>query len=110
MVFGVNTEQDLLFRQEFDAYKRLYPGRLDVHYAVSRPSKEFEPAGGIREGYVTKEVLEEVMRGPGDKGTKVFVCGPPAMETSLVGGGGFGKGPKGILEQLGYGKDRIHRF
>lgn len=110
VVFGVNTEQDLLFRQEFDAYKRLYPGRLDVHYTVSRPGTDFEPAEGVREGYVTKEILEEVMKGHGEKDTKVFVCGPPAMETSLVGGGGFEKGPKGILEQLGYGKDRIHRF
>lgn len=61
-------------------------------------------------GHVTKEVLERagVKKGAGDV-TKVFVCGPPAMEKVLVGG----KGPfggAGILAELGYGKKEVHRF
>ncbi|KAL4864390.1 hypothetical protein BDV12DRAFT_205765 [Aspergillus spectabilis] len=110
VIFGVNTEEDLLLRSEFDAYKARFPDRLDVHYTVSRPGKECVSGEGIRSGYVTKEVLEELMQAPTEKGTKVFVCGPPAMEAALVGSGSFGKGEKGILEQLGYGKDKIHRF
>ncbi|RDW76779.1 cytochrome b5 reductase family protein [Aspergillus mulundensis] len=108
VVFGVNTEEDLLLREEFDAYKRAHPDRLDVHYTVSRPGSDFKPDQELRSGYVIKDVLAEVMRGPEEANTKVFVCGPPAMETSLVGGG-FGK-QKGILGELGYSKDRIHRF
>ncbi|KAL4793675.1 hypothetical protein BDV19DRAFT_366056 [Aspergillus venezuelensis] len=112
VIFGVNTEQDLLFREQFDAYKKQFPGRFDVHYAVSRPSETFRPdaENGLRSGYVDSKVLGEVMQGPEEQGTKVFVCGPPAMETSLVGGGPFGEGGKGILEQLGYSKDKVHRF
>ncbi|KAL4920055.1 hypothetical protein BDW62DRAFT_177500 [Aspergillus aurantiobrunneus] len=106
VIFGVNTEEDLLFRSEFDAFKQRHPDRLDVHYTVNRPGKEFKPDQGVRSGYVTKEVLAELMQGPGETDSKVFVCGPPAMETSLVGG----KGEKGILEQLGYSKDNIHQF
>jgi cytochrome-b5 reductase len=50
------------------------------------------------------------MHGPNEEDTKVFVCGPPAMETALLGSGPFGKGGNGILEQLGYSKDKVHRF
>ncbi|KAL2856427.1 hypothetical protein BJY01DRAFT_203365 [Aspergillus pseudoustus] len=111
VVFGVNTEEDLLLRSEFDAYKQQHPDRFDIHYTVSRPKKDFSPEEGVRSGYVTKELLAELMQGPSEKDSKVFVCGPPAMETALVGSGGpFGKGGNGILEQLGYSKDKIHRF
>ncbi|KAL2820907.1 hypothetical protein BDW59DRAFT_150498 [Aspergillus cavernicola] len=108
VVFGVNTEDDLLMRSEFDAYKRRYPDRLDIHYTVSRPGEGFSPEEGVRSGYVTKALLKEIMQGSATSErseSKVFVCGPPAMEASLVG-----KGGKGILEELGYSKDRIHRF
>ncbi|KKK23835.1 hypothetical protein ARAM_004534 [Aspergillus rambellii] len=108
VVFGVNTEADLLLRSEFNEYKKRFPDRFDIHYTVSRPGKDFSSNEGVRSGYVTKELLDEVMQGPGEKDTKIFVCGPPAMETALVGPGG--KGEKGILAQLGYSKDSIHRF
>ncbi|KAL4777294.1 hypothetical protein BDW60DRAFT_782 [Aspergillus nidulans var. acristatus] len=109
VIFGVNTEKDMLLRAEFDAYQRAHPDRIDVHYTVSRPGSEFRPAPNVRSGYVTREVLAEVMGGPDEANTKIFVCGPPAMEKALVGGG-FGQGQPGILQQLGYSKDRIHRF
>ncbi|KAL4933275.1 cytochrome b5 reductase family protein [Aspergillus undulatus] len=118
VVFGVNTEEDLLFRGEFDEYKKRFPGRLDVHYTVSRPEEGFKDGQGVRSGYVDRELLGSVMQGPDETDAKVFVCGPPAMETALDGKGGFGngsfekfgQGKGGILGQLGYGNDRIHRF
>jgi cytochrome-b5 reductase len=110
VVFGVNTEEDLLLRPEFDAYKQQYPDRFDIHYTVSRPKKGFAPERGIRSGYITKELLAELMQGRSEKDTNVFVCGPPAMEQALLGSGPFGKSGNGILEQLGYSKDKIHRF
>ncbi|KAF4239386.1 hypothetical protein CNMCM6805_005808 [Aspergillus fumigatiaffinis] len=110
VVFGVNTEEDLLLRPEFDAYKQQYPDRFDIHYTVSRPKKGFAPERGIRSGYITKELLAELMQGRSEKDTNVFVCGPPAMEQALLGSSPFGKRGNGILEQLGYSKDKIHRF
>ncbi|KAL3477481.1 hypothetical protein BJX99DRAFT_226301 [Aspergillus californicus] len=107
VIFGVNTEKDLLMREEFDAFKKAHPGRLDVHYTVSRPGG-LQMGDGVREGYVTEAMLREVMQGPGEKDSKVFVCGPPALEAALVGSGKMAAG--GILGQLGYRKDMIHRF
>ncbi|KAK7959464.1 NADH-cytochrome b5 reductase [Apiospora aurea] len=101
LVFGVNSDADLLLKDEFDRFEKLFPGRFQVTYTVSRPS----PGSPHREGYVTRELLKEVL--PAGGSSKVFVCGPLGLEDALVGGKGK---PPGILEQLGYGKDKVHKF
>lgn len=58
---------------------------------------------------MTKELLEQVT-GRARDGEKVFVCGPPAMESALLGGSSFRKGKGGVLEQLGWRKEQIHQF
>ncbi|KAI0595202.1 hypothetical protein F4775DRAFT_570551 [Biscogniauxia sp. FL1348] len=105
LVFGVNTDEDVLLKKEFDDYERRFPDRFRAVYTVSRPV----PGSPYRKGYVTKELLQEVAGGasPGTgSDAKVFVCGPPAMEAALVG---TRKAP-GILEQLGYTKAQIYKF
>lgn len=121
LVFGVNTEQDLLLRDEFEGFKKRFPGRFDVVYAVSELSEEGEgqesassSSSGIKKGRITEALLKDVMKGrqgPGDEGVKVFVCGPPPMEASLTGSKGFfGGGEEGILAKLGYTKGQIYKF
>ncbi|KAI1761146.1 NADH-cytochrome b5 reductase [Hypoxylon sp. FL1150] len=100
LVFGVNTDADLLLRKELDQYEAQYPGRFKAVYTVSRP----EEGSPFRKGYVSRELLKEM--GPLPNDGKVFVCGPPPMESSLVGD----KNKSGILEELGYRKDQIHKF
>ncbi|KAF7590338.1 hypothetical protein BBP40_002988 [Aspergillus hancockii] len=102
LVFGVNSEQDLLLREELEEYKKRFPGRFEYVYTVSQLGEEKE---GLRKGYVTEELLKGVVEGKGE-GTKVFVCGPPAMENSLVGS----RSSKGILERLGFEKGQVYRF
>ncbi|KAF4975159.1 hypothetical protein FZEAL_8014 [Fusarium zealandicum] len=87
LVFGVNSDEDVLLKREFEEFTREFPDRFKA-------------------GYVTKELLEEVVPSPSQQDTKVFVCGHPAMETSLVGG----KDSPGILNQLGFRKNQIHKF
>ncbi|KAJ2907169.1 hypothetical protein MKZ38_007684 [Zalerion maritima] len=98
LVFGVNSDRDVLLQKEFDNYEKRFPGRFRAVYTVSNP----ENGSALRKGYVTRELLEEV----GGKGEKVFVCGPPAMEAALTGQRGKG----GILAELGYSKDQVHKF
>ncbi|KAI1806355.1 NADH-cytochrome b5 reductase [Daldinia bambusicola] len=100
LVFGVNTDADLLLRKELDEYASKFPGQFHVTYTISRP----ENGSRFRQGYVTKELLNEVA--PQSGNSKVFVCGPPPMETALVGS--WKK--SGILQELGYRKDQIHKF
>ncbi|CAG8150540.1 unnamed protein product [Penicillium olsonii] len=98
LVFGVNTERDLLLREELESFKARFPDRFEYTYVVSHPEGKGE---GFQTGYITKELLGGVLK---DAEAKVFVCGPPAMETSLVGSGG------GILAQLGFEKSQVVKF
>lgn len=102
LVFGVNSDQDVLLRDEFRQLEGQYPGRFKAVYTVSNPGQD----SPFRKGYVTKQLLEEVAPLLKNQETKVFVCGPPAMETALVGS----RSQPGVLQQLGYRKDQIHRF
>lgn len=102
LVFGVNTEQDLLLREELEDFKSRFPDRFSYLYTVSHPT---DKETSLRKGYVTEELLKEVVKSS-DKSTKVFVCGPPSMENSLVGK----RGTAGILSELGFTKDQIYKF
>ncbi|KAJ8128551.1 hypothetical protein O1611_g5083 [Lasiodiplodia mahajangana] len=103
LVFGVNTDADVLLKSEFEDFERRFPNRFKAVYTVSNPV----PGSPYSKGYVTKELLSKVITAtPEAKNTKVFVCGPPAMENALVGS----RKQPGILGELGYTKDQIHRF
>ena len=102
IVYGVNTNDDCHLTKEMQRFENEFKDRFKIVYTVSQPDEKTT----LRKGRVTKELLEEVVTSPKDGETKVFVCGPPAMESSLVGS----RKEKGILEQLGYRKDQIHTF
>ncbi|KAI1118316.1 oxidoreductase NAD-binding domain-containing protein [Nemania sp. NC0429] len=103
LVFGVNSDADVLLESEFREFESRFPNRFKAVYTVSNPTAGSRHA----KGYVTKELLSKVMTAtPGAGNTKVFVCGPPAMENALVGN----RTKQGILGELGYSKDQIHKF
>ncbi|OQD69798.1 hypothetical protein PENPOL_c002G04775 [Penicillium polonicum] len=107
LIFGVNTEKDLVMKKELDAFEQKFPDRLKVVYRVSDPVEGSQFA----KGRVTKELLEKELLGPKDsKTTKVFLCGPPAMEAAIFGNKGWISSQKGALGELGYAADRIHKF
>lgn len=102
LVFGVNSDADVLLKPEFQEFEKRFPGRFKAVYTVSNPAED----SPFRKGYVTKELLEDVLGGERKSEAKVFVCGPPAMEKALLGG----RREEGILEKLGYRKSQIHKF
>lgn len=102
LVFGVNTEQDLLLRDELELFKRRFPDRFDYLYTVSHPKEE---GTYLRKGYITEELLRGIVRKV-DGDSQVFVCGPPGMEAALVGS----RTSEGILTRLGFAKDQIYKF
>ncbi|KAI9039849.1 cytochrome b5 reductase family protein [Aspergillus affinis] len=103
LVFGVNTEQDLLLREELEDFKRRFPGRFDFVYTVTHG----EEGSSLRKGRVTEELLREVTREGRGRNTKVFVCGPSGMEEALVGSRISGEG---ILGKLGFKNDQVYKF
>ena len=102
LVFGVNTDEDLLFREEFTSLEKQYAGRFKCVYTVSHPTEDDE----FPHGYITRQLLEKTIPGPKEEGVKVLFCGPPAMEKAVVGGEWFG-GVGGILKELGYSKEQV---
>ena len=102
LVFGVNTEQDLLLRDELEQYRAQFPERFEFVYTVSHPEGS---DSSVRKGYVTEELLRDVVDSAKEN-THVFVCGPPGMEDTLVGS----KKTPGTLGRLGFSPDQISKF
>lgn len=107
LVFGANRDDDLVLKKELDDFEHKFPGRFRAIYTVSNP----EEGSTYRNGRVTKALLQKVLTESQSKIPQVFLCGPPAMEESLVGRNRpFGTSTRGILQELGYGRDRIVTF
>lgn len=112
LVFGVNSEEDVLLRKELEGLENRFGNeRFSAVYAVSSGMSNAD-GSRFRKGYVTEELLKEVAVPASSGKTKVMVCGPPPMEEALLGKKGFGPGSRGdgILTRLGYRRDQIHQF
>lgn len=79
LVWGTNTDEDVILRDELAQLQQTYPGRLSVKVVVSRPA-----AGSpYAQGRVTKELLAEAgVTGSGVG--KVFMSGRPAWRRPLA--------------------------
>src|SRR5689334_10178425 len=63
LVWGVNTDEDLFLKDEFDALSKQYPGRVKTVYVVATPG-----AGSpYQKGFVTKQILEGAGLSPSEK-------------------------------------------
>ena len=109
LIFGVNSDADVLFEPEFREWERKFPGRFRAVYTVSNPSA----SSPFPKGYVTKELLKANIPGPEQRDIKVLFCGPPAMEEKVVGSKGFlGRqgGLGGILKEMGYSSEQVFKL
>ncbi|KAM5454275.1 putative cytochrome-b5 reductase [Microsporum audouinii] len=105
LIYGVNKESEILFQDQFDQWRHQFPDRFKATFVVGSP----EPGSPHEKGRINADLLSKHMVLPktGEKSvaTKVFVCGPPAMEAALVG-----KRHDGILKQIGFTKDQVFQF
>ncbi|KAK7422698.1 hypothetical protein QQX98_001486 [Neonectria punicea] len=84
LIYGANRDEELLLKEDFEQFEKTFPGRFKVAYTGSHPVE----GSAFHRGYVDRELLEEVALPLKNTETKVIVCGPPAMENSLIGKGG----------------------
>ncbi|KAE9987214.1 hypothetical protein EG327_003956 [Venturia inaequalis] len=112
LLWGVNGTRDIVLKDELEQLEKQHPGRLQVMYCISGPEGKPEAASlgdeaKYKKGHVDKAALQEAIARTeilGDaKGTKVFLCGPPAMENALTA-------KSGALTELGIDKKSIHKF
>uniref|UniRef100_A0ACD5ZAY1 Uncharacterized protein n=1 Tax=Avena sativa TaxID=4498 RepID=A0ACD5ZAY1_AVESA len=96
LVYANRTEDDMLLREEIDAWAAAHPARLKVWYVVSKVARPDE-AWEYGVGRVDERVLREHLPMGGDGETLALVCGPPAMLECTVRPG---------LEKMGYDLDK----
>ncbi|UNI15607.1 Cytochrome-b5 reductase [Purpureocillium takamizusanense] len=77
LLYANRTEEDILLREELDAFARRYPKNLQVYYLLDRPPEKWEYGSG----YVTRELMADKLPGPGPD-TKMMLCGPPGLVTA----------------------------
>lgn len=116
LVWGVNGTRDIVVKNELESLEKEFQDRLRVTYVVSGAEAAPDaPSLGDQEkynkGYINKAVLQKAIERMGEKGnwgdiqgTKVFFCGPPAMQEAIAG-------KKGVLmNDLGIAKKALHVF
>ncbi len=72
LVFGVRTEADLIYRDEFDALAAAHPN-VRVLYTLSRPSAEWSGRTGYVQTHVEK--LWRELEAAGEGAPHVYICG-----------------------------------
>ena len=109
LVFGNIGEDDILLKDEIADLEKEFPQRLRAFYTLDNPPESWKHG----KGFVTKELLQELLPDPKSENIKVFVCGPPGLYKAI-------SGPKtspqdqgdlsGILKELGYTKEQVYKF
>ncbi|KAM3555967.1 hypothetical protein ARSEF4850_005751 [Beauveria asiatica] len=74
LIYANRTEQDILLREELDAFARRYPTQFSVFYLLDAPPDDW----AYGKGYCTQELIEEKLPSAGAD-TKMMLCGPPGM-------------------------------
>lgn len=101
VIYGVRNDAEILFRDQFARWQQEFPDRFSATFVVGDP----EPGSSFGKAVINDDTLSKLMPRPSEN-EKVFVCGPPGMETALVGS----KSECGILQQLGYNKAQVFKF
>ncbi|CAD2221824.1 cytochrome-b5 reductase [Angomonas deanei] len=112
LLFANNQRRDILLANELMELQKTY-NNFNVYLTLLQvPSRWL---GGI--GYINKEMIQTFMPKPGEKNTKILVCGPPPMLQAISGDKLFqqGKPPQqgplsGILRELGYTEDQVFKY
>lgn len=109
LVYANNTEEDILLKKEFEELEQKFPERFQKVFVVQKP-----PQGSDYEsGYVSQQMLSRVWPGK-QAGQKVLVSGPPPMVEAIAGAKGMGGWTQGsiggILKDMGYTSEEVHKF
>ncbi|KAL8706078.1 MAG: hypothetical protein Q9201_000843 [Fulgogasparrea decipioides] len=109
LVFGNVAEEDILLKREFEELENTFPRRFKAFYMLDKP-----PPGWTQgTGYISKELLKQVLPEPKVENIKLFVCGPPGMYKAISG---MKKSPSeqgelsGLLKELGYTEEQVYKF
>jgi len=112
LVYANNARRDILLANELTTLQQTYPN-LNLYLTLLEVPKRW--LGGI--GYINEAVVATFMPKPGEKNTKILVCGPPPMMKAISGDKEYpaGKAPQqgeltGMLAAMGYKADQVFKY
>ncbi|SCU78412.1 LADA_0A05490g1_1 [Lachancea dasiensis] len=79
VIYGSQTEDDILLKKELDAIVESNPEQFKIHYLLDKPARNTW-TGGV--GYVTADVMKERLPAAGE-GAQILVCGPPGLVSAV---------------------------
>jgi cytochrome-b5 reductase len=109
LIFGNISEEDILLKKELASLENKFPQRFKVFYTLDNPPDSWRQT----KGFITKDLLKQILPAPDAGNIKVFICGPPGMYKAISG---TKKSPAdqgeldGYLKELGYSKDQVFKF
>jgi ferredoxin-NADP reductase len=92
LLYGNRSENDIIFRKEFEALQK-QNANLKVVFILNEPSSGWKGATGI----ISPEMVKKEI--PDYKETVFYTCGPPAMVEAM----------EKLIEQLGLPKAQLNR-
>ncbi|KAL8129991.1 hypothetical protein V2J09_019146 [Rumex salicifolius] len=95
LIYANVTFEDILLKEELDAFARDFSDQFSVYYVLNEPPEGWN--GGL--GYVSKEMIQENCPAPSSD-IQILRCGPPPMNKAMAA----------HLEALGYTSQMQFQF
>ncbi|XP_059434161.1 NADH--cytochrome b5 reductase 1-like [Corylus avellana] len=95
LIYANVTEDDILLKEELDAFTSKFPDRFKVYYVLNQPPVPWN--GGI--GFVSKEMIQFHCPAPA-RDIQILRCGPPPMNKAMAA----------HLNALGYAPRMLFEF
>ena len=106
LIYANNSTEDILLKKEFEELKGRFPDRFKTIFITK------DGGNGSEKGYVTREMIGKLWEKK--NGQTVLLSGPPAMIEAIGGGKGMAGWTQGsiggVLKDLGYTKEDVHKF
>lgn len=74
LLYGNQTENDILMRQELSEFATQFPGQFKIHNVLEKPPQAWTGDKGL----ITQSLMEKLLP-PVQQGSKYMVCGPDGM-------------------------------
>ena len=105
LIIGVNSEQEILLREELENFKKMFPDRFTYSFVVRDLKEEKD---GMMKGYINEEVLKKLVDEVKED-ELMLVSGPDPMVDALVGKSVRFRRTGGILKGV-YGEEKVRKF
>ncbi|GMY23537.1 NADH--cytochrome b5 reductase 1-like isoform X1 [Fagus crenata] len=95
LIYANVTLDDILLKEDIDAFARKYPNRLKVYYVLNQPPETWN--GGT--GFISKEMIQIHCPAPAPD-IQILRCAPPPMKKAMAA----------QLKELGYKREMQFAF